>query len=61
MNTLKPSLLHGLVMIAVAGCAHPFLAKDFYSMGAFWSDLKQWGIYTTYSYTPNPDPWSYSP
>src|SRR5438309_8545657 len=29
MNTLKPSLLHGLVMIAVAGCAHPFLAKDF--------------------------------
>jgi len=29
MNTLKPSLLHALVMIAVAGCAHPFLAKDF--------------------------------
>jgi hypothetical protein len=33
----------------------PFTTKDFYSMGAFWADLKQWGVYTTYSYTPNPD------
>lgn len=33
----------------------PFTAKDFYSLGAFWSDVKQWGIYTTYKYTPNPE------
>jgi hypothetical protein len=33
----------------------PFTTKDFYSMGAFWADLKQWGVYTTYTYTPNPD------
>ncbi len=33
----------------------PFTAKDFYSMEAFWADVKQWGVYTTYGYTPNPD------
>jgi hypothetical protein len=33
----------------------PFTTRDFYSMGAFWADLKQWGVYTTYTYTPNPD------
>ena len=33
----------------------PFTTRDFYSMEAFFADVKQWGIYTTYAYTPNPD------
>ncbi len=44
------------------GCAEchdhkfdPFKASDFYSMGAFFADVKQWGVYSDYSYTPNPD------
>jgi hypothetical protein len=44
------------------GCAEchdhkfdPFSAKDFYAMAAFFADVKQWGVYNDYSYTPNPD------
>ena len=33
----------------------PFATKDFYSMGAFFADLRQWGVYSDYGYTPNPD------
>jgi hypothetical protein len=33
----------------------PFLSKDFYQMEAFFADLKQWGVYNDYTYTPNPD------
>jgi len=33
----------------------PFLSKDFYQMEAFFADLKQWGVYNDYSYTPNPE------
>ncbi|TWT84814.1 Planctomycete cytochrome C [Planctomycetes bacterium CA13] len=33
----------------------PFTAKDFYSLGAFFDDLKQWGVYSNYKYTPNND------
>lgn len=33
----------------------PFTTKDFYSMEAFWADVKQWGVYMDYQYTPNPD------
>lgn len=33
----------------------PFTAKDFYSLAAFFADLRQWGVYNDYSYTPNPD------
>lgn len=33
----------------------PFTAKDFYSIGAFFDDLRQWGVYSSYGYTPNAD------
>ena len=33
----------------------PFTTKDFYSLAAFFGDVKQWGVYATYGYTPNPD------
>jgi hypothetical protein len=33
----------------------PITAKDFYSMAAFFADVKQWGVYADYGYTPNPD------
>jgi hypothetical protein len=44
------------------GCAEchdhkfdPFTTRDFYSLAAFFNDVRQWGIYTTYSNTPNKD------
>lgn len=44
------------------GCAEchdhkfdPFTARDFYSLGAFFSDVRQWGVYADYAYTPNKD------
>ena len=33
----------------------PFSTRDFYSMGAYFADIKQWGVYMDYNYTPNPD------
>ena len=33
----------------------PFSTRDFYSMEAFFADVKQWGVYNDYDYTPNPD------
>ncbi|MEM0924883.1 MAG: DUF1553 domain-containing protein [Planctomycetota bacterium] len=33
----------------------PFSIKDFYSFGAFFDDIRQWGVYSNYGYTPNPD------
>ena len=44
------------------GCAEchdhkfdPFTTRDFYAMAAFFNDVRQWGIYTTYNNTPNKD------
>lgn len=33
----------------------PFTARDFYSLQAFFADVKQWGVYSDYAYTPNPE------
>jgi hypothetical protein len=47
---------------ATTGCAEchdhkfdPWTQKDFYALGAFFADVKQWGVYNDYAYTPNPD------
>jgi hypothetical protein len=44
------------------GCAEchdhkfdPFTARDFYRLEAFFADVKQWGVYNDYGYTPNPE------
>jgi len=33
----------------------PWGIKDFYQFGAFFADVKQWGVYADYGYTKNPD------
>lgn len=31
----------------------PLMARDFYSLGAFFADVREWGVYADYNYTPN--------
>ncbi|WP_009962108.1 PSD1 and planctomycete cytochrome C domain-containing protein [Verrucomicrobium spinosum] len=52
----------GAWMGATLGCSEchdhkfdPFTAKDFYAMQAFFADVKQWGVYSDYGYSPNPE------
>jgi hypothetical protein len=33
----------------------PFTQKDFYSISAFFADVRQWGVYADYGYTMNPE------
>jgi hypothetical protein len=47
---------------STVGCAQchdhkfdPISQRDFYALGAFFADVKQWGVYADYGYTPNPD------
>lgn len=44
------------------GCAEchdhkfdPLTTRDYYSLGAFFADVRQWGVYADYNYTPNPE------
>jgi len=33
----------------------PYTMHDFYALQAFFADVKQWGVYSDYGYTPNPE------
>jgi hypothetical protein len=52
----------GAFLGSTLGCAEchdhkydPFTLRDFYTLAAYFADVKQWGVYADYGYTPNPD------
>jgi len=52
----------GAFLGLTTGCAEchdhkfdPIRAKDYYALGAFFADIRQWGLYTSYGNQPNPD------
>ncbi len=54
--------LGGAWLGLTTGCAEchdhkfdPITSMDYYSLGAFFSDIRQWGVYSHYSNQPNPD------
>ena len=54
--------LGGAWLGLTTGCAEchdhkfdPITAKDYYSLGAFFADIRQWGVYSNYGNQPNPD------
>jgi hypothetical protein len=54
--------LGGAWLGLTTGCAEchdhkfdPITSKDFYSLGAFFADIRQWGVYSHYGNQPNPD------
>jgi hypothetical protein len=54
--------LGGAWLGLTTGCAEchdhkfdPITTKDYYSLGAFFADIRQWGVYSHYGNQPNPD------
>jgi hypothetical protein len=53
----------GMAWLGISvGCAEchdhkfdPFTMRDFYAMKSYFADVRQWGVYSDYKYTPNPD------
>ncbi len=52
----------GAFLGATLGCCEchdhkfdPFTARDFYAMQSFFADVKQWGVYSPYGSSPNPE------
>lgn len=52
----------GAFLGATLGCSEchdhkfdPFTTRDFYAMQAFFADVKQWGVYSPYGSSPNPE------
>ena len=52
----------GTFLGSTLGCAEchdhkfdPFTTRDFYAMAAYFADIRQWGVYNDYPYTPEPE------